>query len=126
MLVDPTEGLRAFCSLECGEVFEELLRKNVNHISSVRLAELDVDTSFDFLISGISEIKVIRYTIPEDVAPYFKAHEPPVGLEFPIITIDYNDGVSKRIHGKEAVVTFLKSISSPYAMTRKFKTKKVK
>jgi hypothetical protein len=126
MLVDPVEGLRAFCSLECGEVFDDLLKQNVNNISSVRLAELDFDSSFDFLINGISEVKVIRYTIPEDVAPYFKAHKPPVGLVFPILTIDYIDGSSRRLHGKEDVVTFLKSISSPYAMTRKFKAKKVR
>ena len=126
MLVDPAEGLRAFCSLECGEVFDELLKQNINQISGVRLAELEVDNSFDFLVGGISEVSFTRYSIPEDAAPYFKAHQPPIGLEFPILTIDYVDGTSKRLYGKEEVVAFLKSISSPYAMTRKFKVKKVK
>ena len=100
------------------------------HQRTLRIAELDPIPSLDSLIAdleGIPDLTIDRYLIPKDVYPLFAAHPPPIGVDFPVATVEVNGDQETRVYGLLDVTALLNDLlESAFAVTRKMKAKKIK
>jgi hypothetical protein len=93
---------------------------------TIRIAELDPVQLLDSLVEdllGVPDLKVDRYLMPKDVYHLFAAHPPPIGIDFPVATLEAK-GEMTRVFGLNKVIAFLRELTIPsFAVTRKFRKK---
>ena len=103
-------------------------QKPYQPIRTIRVAELDPVKALDSLIEdllGIPDLKVDRYLMPKEVYHLFATHPPPVGIDFPVATLE-KDGETTRVFGLNNVTALLRELTvSSFAVTRKFQKKKL-
>lgn len=95
----------------------------------IRIAELDPMDELDSLIKDLESIPgliIERYLIPKEAYHIFATHPPPIGLDFPIATLEgaweKSHGTDNRIYGFLGVKAFLRELRiSAFAVTRKIK-----
>lgn len=96
----------------------------------IRIAELDPVPELDSFVEdliGVPDLRIDRYLIPKHAYEVFAAHPPPIGLDFPIATLELEGEQQDRAYGFSAVKTLLQDLSiSAFAATRKMKKKKLK
>lgn len=97
-------------------------------IKIIRIAELDRIPELDTCINdlkGIAALQVDRYQIPKEVYSLFKAHPAPLGIDFPVATVEQGGQQLERAYGIDKVKELLGELTlSAYAVTRKLKVKK--
>lgn len=123
------------CGTECNKELEwrkELALANSPYrprkkVRFLRIAELDPVEELDSAIEDLKSIPdliIDRYLIPKEAYHVFAANPPPIGLDFPIVTMEGDwegdHGTKARVFGLVRVKALLQElVVSSFAVTRK-------